>query len=158
MPGRLTAAPVQAGGRPGPGLVGGRARTCRRLDARREHVLARHGVTFQQQIALRAAVTTEAPQTRLPQGRSGRLERRGGEHRAVNTYWPSLPGPLDGRSGPARYGIRCAPSAPTRAAYFASHFPLSAAAGAEIFADYEQHFAEGLELVIDGIAARYGID
>ncbi|MFJ2302124.1 hypothetical protein [Streptomyces sp. NPDC087787] len=38
-------------------------------------------------------------------------------------------------------------------------FPLSAAAGAEIFADYEQHFAEGLvvELVIDGIAARYGI-
>ncbi|CAM5693489.1 TetR family transcriptional regulator OS=Streptomyces aurantiogriseus OX=66870 GN=GCM10010251_15810 PE=4 SV=1 [Streptomyces aurantiogriseus] len=37
-------------------------------------------------------------------------------------------------------------------------FPLSAAAGAEIFADYEQHFGEGLELVIDGIAARYGID
>lgn len=27
-----------------------------------EHVLARHGVTFQQQIALRAAVTAEAPQ------------------------------------------------------------------------------------------------
>ncbi|MFH9980162.1 TetR/AcrR family transcriptional regulator C-terminal domain-containing protein [Streptomyces sp. NPDC017179] len=36
-------------------------------------------------------------------------------------------------------------------------FPLSAAAGAEIFAYYEQHFTEGLELVIDGIAARYGI-
>ncbi|MFD8273061.1 MarR family transcriptional regulator [Streptomyces flaveolus] len=28
-----------------------------------EHVLARHGVTFQQQIALRAAVTAAAPQT-----------------------------------------------------------------------------------------------
>ncbi|MCX2182176.1 MarR family transcriptional regulator [Streptomyces sp. SKN60] len=28
-----------------------------------EHVLARHGATFQQQIALRAAVTAEAPQT-----------------------------------------------------------------------------------------------
>jgi TetR/AcrR family transcriptional regulator, tetracycline repressor protein len=37
-------------------------------------------------------------------------------------------------------------------------FPLSAAAGAEIFADYERHFGEGLELVIAGIAARYGID
>lgn len=37
-------------------------------------------------------------------------------------------------------------------------FPLSAAAGAEIFADYERHFSEGLELVIAGIAARYGID
>jgi DNA-binding MarR family transcriptional regulator len=29
-----------------------------------EHVLARHGVTFQQQIALRAAITSETPQTR----------------------------------------------------------------------------------------------
>ncbi|MFD3559306.1 MarR family transcriptional regulator [Streptomyces sp. NPDC058686] len=28
-----------------------------------EHVLARHGATFQQQIALRAAVTADAPQT-----------------------------------------------------------------------------------------------
>ncbi|WP_329376459.1 MarR family transcriptional regulator [Streptomyces sp. NBC_01351] len=28
-----------------------------------EHVLARHGVTFEQQIALRAAVTAESPQT-----------------------------------------------------------------------------------------------
>ncbi|MFF7190750.1 TetR/AcrR family transcriptional regulator C-terminal domain-containing protein [Streptomyces sp. NPDC008222] len=37
-------------------------------------------------------------------------------------------------------------------------FPLSAAAGAEIFADYERHFDEGLELVIAGIATRYGID
>ncbi|MGW5351304.1 TetR/AcrR family transcriptional regulator C-terminal domain-containing protein [Streptomyces sp. NPDC004031] len=36
-------------------------------------------------------------------------------------------------------------------------FPLSAAAGAEIFADYDAHFADGLELVIAGIAARYGI-
>ncbi|MFF2041702.1 MarR family transcriptional regulator [Kitasatospora sp. NPDC058170] len=28
-----------------------------------EHVLARHGLTFQEQVALRAAVTAEAPQT-----------------------------------------------------------------------------------------------
>ncbi|GHA07540.1 hypothetical protein GCM10010372_03540 [Streptomyces tauricus] len=28
-----------------------------------EHVLARHGATFQQQVALRAAVTSDAPQT-----------------------------------------------------------------------------------------------
>ncbi|MYR43566.1 TetR/AcrR family transcriptional regulator [Streptomyces sp. SID5910] len=36
-------------------------------------------------------------------------------------------------------------------------FPLSAAAGAEIFADYDRHFEEGLALVIDGIATRYGL-
>lgn len=36
-------------------------------------------------------------------------------------------------------------------------FPLTAAAGAELFADYERHFGEGLELVIAGIAARYEI-
>ncbi|MEU9590545.1 TetR/AcrR family transcriptional regulator [Streptomyces sp. NPDC048193] len=36
-------------------------------------------------------------------------------------------------------------------------FPLSAAAGAEIFADYDRHFEEGLALVIDGIAVRYGL-
>ncbi|WP_416974542.1 TetR/AcrR family transcriptional regulator C-terminal domain-containing protein [Streptomyces sp. 4F14] len=35
-------------------------------------------------------------------------------------------------------------------------FPLAAAAGAEIFADYDRHFAEGLEIIIDGVAARYG--
>ncbi|MFF4273146.1 TetR/AcrR family transcriptional regulator [Streptomyces sp. NPDC001536] len=34
-------------------------------------------------------------------------------------------------------------------------YPLSAAAGAEIFADYERHFEEGLALVIAGIEARY---
>ncbi|MER5429678.1 TetR/AcrR family transcriptional regulator C-terminal domain-containing protein [Streptomyces sp. NPDC002588] len=36
-------------------------------------------------------------------------------------------------------------------------FPLSARAGAEIFADYGDHFGEGLELVIAGIEARYGV-
>ncbi|GGS81046.1 TetR/AcrR family transcriptional regulator C-terminal domain-containing protein [Streptomyces violaceus] len=36
-------------------------------------------------------------------------------------------------------------------------FPLSAQAGAEIFEDYEQHFEEGLALVIEGIGARYGL-
>ncbi|WP_030683294.1 TetR/AcrR family transcriptional regulator [Streptomyces cellulosae] len=37
-------------------------------------------------------------------------------------------------------------------------FPLSAAAGAEIFQDYDRHFEEGLALVISGIEARYGIE
>ncbi|MFE0672904.1 TetR/AcrR family transcriptional regulator [Streptomyces sp. NPDC058867] len=35
-------------------------------------------------------------------------------------------------------------------------FPLSAAAGAEIFEDHDRHFEEGLALVIAGIEARYG--
>ncbi|MFF4748651.1 TetR/AcrR family transcriptional regulator C-terminal domain-containing protein [Streptomyces sp. NPDC002514] len=33
---------------------------------------------------------------------------------------------------------------------------LTAAAGAEIFEDYDRRFEEGLELVIAGIEARYG--
>jgi TetR/AcrR family tetracycline transcriptional repressor len=36
-------------------------------------------------------------------------------------------------------------------------FPLSAAAGAEIFQDYEKHFEEGLALLIAGIEVRFGI-
>ncbi|MER5400080.1 TetR/AcrR family transcriptional regulator C-terminal domain-containing protein [Streptomyces sp. NPDC002599] len=36
-------------------------------------------------------------------------------------------------------------------------FPLSAAAGAEIFEDYERHFEEGLGLIVAGIGARYEI-
>ncbi|MEV5431515.1 TetR/AcrR family transcriptional regulator C-terminal domain-containing protein [Streptomyces sp. NPDC052701] len=36
-------------------------------------------------------------------------------------------------------------------------FPLSAAAGAELFADYDRHFEEGLALVIEGIGARYAV-
>jgi DNA-binding MarR family transcriptional regulator len=36
-----------------------------------EHVLARHGITFQQQVALRAAVTADTPQT--PDGLVGRI-------------------------------------------------------------------------------------
>lgn len=36
-------------------------------------------------------------------------------------------------------------------------FPLSAAAGAEIFEDYERHFEEGLGLIVAGIGARYGV-
>jgi TetR/AcrR family tetracycline transcriptional repressor len=38
-----------------------------------------------------------------------------------------------------------------------SDFPLSAAAGAEIFEDYERHFEEGLGLIVAGIGARYGV-
>ncbi|MDT0610313.1 TetR/AcrR family transcriptional regulator [Streptomyces lancefieldiae] len=37
-------------------------------------------------------------------------------------------------------------------------YPLTAAAGAEMFTDYERHFEEGLELVIAGIGVRYGLD
>jgi AcrR family transcriptional regulator len=37
-------------------------------------------------------------------------------------------------------------------------FPLSAAAGAEIFQDYDRHFEEGLALVIAGVGARYGVE
>ncbi|MEU9141112.1 TetR/AcrR family transcriptional regulator C-terminal domain-containing protein [Streptomyces sp. NPDC048404] len=36
-------------------------------------------------------------------------------------------------------------------------FPLAAAAGAEIFEDYERHFEEGLGLIVAGIETRYGI-
>ncbi|MEV6734883.1 MULTISPECIES: TetR/AcrR family transcriptional regulator [unclassified Streptomyces] len=36
-------------------------------------------------------------------------------------------------------------------------YPLAAAAGAHLFQEYDEHFEEGLQIVIDGIAARYGI-
>ncbi|GGX58176.1 TetR family transcriptional regulator [Streptomyces minutiscleroticus] len=36
-------------------------------------------------------------------------------------------------------------------------FPLTAAAGPEIFENYDEHFEEGLALVVEGIAARYGV-
>ena len=38
-----------------------------------------------------------------------------------------------------------------------SAFPLAAAAGAEIFERYDEHFEEGLRLVIAGIQATYGV-
>ncbi|MFI9763075.1 TetR/AcrR family transcriptional regulator [Streptomyces sp. NPDC051963] len=38
-----------------------------------------------------------------------------------------------------------------------AEFPLSAKAGAEIFEDYDQHFEEGLALIISGIETRYGV-
>lgn len=34
-------------------------------------------------------------------------------------------------------------------------FPLSAAAGAEIFEDYDRHFEEGLALIVAGVEARH---
>ncbi|MFJ6566367.1 TetR/AcrR family transcriptional regulator C-terminal domain-containing protein [Streptomyces sp. NPDC091292] len=37
-------------------------------------------------------------------------------------------------------------------------YPLSAAAGTEIFTDYDRHFGEGLEVVIAGVGGRYGVD
>ncbi|MEV6017510.1 MULTISPECIES: TetR/AcrR family transcriptional regulator C-terminal domain-containing protein [unclassified Streptomyces] len=36
-------------------------------------------------------------------------------------------------------------------------FPLTAAAGAEIFDDYERHFEEGLALIVAGVEARHGV-
>lgn len=38
-----------------------------------------------------------------------------------------------------------------------SRYPLSAAAGAEMFERYDEHFEEGLALLITGIGTRYGI-
>ncbi|MET8169545.1 TetR/AcrR family transcriptional regulator C-terminal domain-containing protein [Streptomyces sp. NPDC005329] len=38
-----------------------------------------------------------------------------------------------------------------------AEFPLSAKAGAELFQDYDRQFEEGLEIVVAGIAARYGV-
>ncbi|MFF0218438.1 TetR/AcrR family transcriptional regulator C-terminal domain-containing protein [Streptomyces vinaceus] len=36
-------------------------------------------------------------------------------------------------------------------------YPLAAAAGTHLFEAYDEHFEEGLQIVLDGIAARYGI-
>ncbi|MFI6144684.1 TetR/AcrR family transcriptional regulator [Streptomyces sp. NPDC051109] len=36
-------------------------------------------------------------------------------------------------------------------------YPLAAAAGPHLFQEYDQHFEEGLQIVIEGIAARYAI-
>lgn len=36
-------------------------------------------------------------------------------------------------------------------------FPLSAAAGAEMFSDFDRRFEEGLHLLLAGIEARYGV-
>ncbi|MGW2957307.1 TetR/AcrR family transcriptional regulator C-terminal domain-containing protein [Streptomyces sp. NPDC001220] len=36
-------------------------------------------------------------------------------------------------------------------------FPLSAAAGREIFTDYDSQFETGLEIIIAGVGARYGV-
>ncbi|MFE2142593.1 TetR/AcrR family transcriptional regulator C-terminal domain-containing protein [Streptomyces sp. NPDC059456] len=36
-------------------------------------------------------------------------------------------------------------------------YPLAAAAGEHLFQEYDEHFEEGLQIVLDGIAARYGI-
>jgi AcrR family transcriptional regulator len=44
----------------------------------------------------------------------------------------------------------------TERAFSMRDFPLTAAAGTEIFADFDTHFTEGLELLITGIATRYG--
>lgn len=37
-----------------------------------------------------------------------------------------------------------------------ARYPLAAAAGAEIFAPYDERFEDGLRLIIAGIEARYG--
>ncbi|TRV74915.1 TetR family transcriptional regulator [Streptomyces sp. 130] len=55
--------------------------------------------------------------------------------------------------GQRREGFDVAERARMLAAY-----PLTAAAGAEIFADYERHYAEALDLVIAGVAAAYGVE
>ena len=44
---------------------------------------------------------------------------------------------------------------PDERARLMADFPLSAEVGEEIFANYEQHFEEGLRLVIAGVEATY---
>jgi TetR/AcrR family transcriptional regulator, tetracycline repressor protein len=36
-------------------------------------------------------------------------------------------------------------------------YPLAAAAGAEVFAHYDERFEDGLRLIVAGIEARYGV-
>ncbi|MFF1916576.1 TetR/AcrR family transcriptional regulator C-terminal domain-containing protein [Streptomyces sp. NPDC058239] len=38
-----------------------------------------------------------------------------------------------------------------------ARYPLAAAAGAEIFANYDERFEDGLRLIVAGIEARYGV-
>ncbi|WP_051794859.1 TetR/AcrR family transcriptional regulator [Streptomyces sp. NRRL S-87] len=38
-----------------------------------------------------------------------------------------------------------------------AEFPLSAAAGTHLFEEYDAHFEEGLQLILDGVSARYGV-
>ncbi|MGY5036335.1 TetR/AcrR family transcriptional regulator C-terminal domain-containing protein [Streptomyces sp. 900116325] len=38
-----------------------------------------------------------------------------------------------------------------------AQYPLAAAAGAEIFAHYEERFEDGPRLIVAGIEARYGV-
>ncbi|MGC0355939.1 hypothetical protein RKD25_003228 [Streptomyces sp. SAI-124] len=45
----------------------------------------------------------------------------------------------------------------TERARLMADFPLSAAAGAEMFQDFDRHYEEGLALLIAGIEARYGV-
>lgn len=54
--------------------------------------------------------------------------------------------------GERREGFDAAERARVMAAY-----PLAAQAGRELFEDYDQHFEEGLALLIAGIEARYGV-
>ncbi|MEV7415571.1 TetR/AcrR family transcriptional regulator [Streptomyces sp. NPDC089919] len=54
--------------------------------------------------------------------------------------------------GERREGYDVAERAERMAAY-----PLTAAAGALLFEDYDAHFEEGLHLLLDGIEARYGV-
>ncbi len=36
-------------------------------------------------------------------------------------------------------------------------YPTAAAAGSHLFEDYDAHFEEGLQLILDGVGARYGV-
>lgn len=37
-----------------------------------------------------------------------------------------------------------------------ARYPLAAAAGSEIFANYDERFEDGLRLIVAGVEARYG--
>jgi TetR/AcrR family tetracycline transcriptional repressor len=52
-------------------------------------------------------------------------------------------------------GVRREGFDPEERARAMADFPLAAAAGRHIFTDFDQHFEEGLALLLDGVEARY---
>lgn len=77
---------------------------------------------------------------------------------ATTTYMFTLGSVIEQQGAEPLPGLRREGFDVAERARLLAAYPLTAAAGAEIFADYERHYAEALDLVIAGIAAAYGID
>ncbi|MGQ4491173.1 TetR/AcrR family transcriptional regulator C-terminal domain-containing protein [Streptomyces sp. 372A] len=76
---------------------------------------------------------------------------------ATTTYMFTLGSVIEQQGAEPLPGLRREGFDVAERARLLAAYPLTAAAGAEIFADYERHYAEALDLVIAGIAAAYGI-